>query len=186
MLTLNVYTACLAAICSHGFYTGASLALALLALKLTQSPATVGVVMMAYALLPALLSPRIGRAADRHGVRPLLHLCLWLLASSGAALWWLPHHTAVLTVVAALVGLGFNTFAVSIQKLIGGLPPSGNRLDEPAAERRKRNFGTLATASSISSVRGTSAGRRVDARADRPGAGRWWDLRGVGSEGLGC
>jgi hypothetical protein len=31
--------------------------------------------MMAYALLPALLWPRIGRAADRHGVRPLLHGC---------------------------------------------------------------------------------------------------------------
>lgn len=158
MLALNVYTACLAAVCSHGFYTGVRLALAVLTLKLTQSPVAVGVVMMAYALLPALLSLRIGRAADRHGVRPLLNICLWLLVCSGAALWWLPHHTAVLAVAAALVGLGFNAFAISIQKLIGGLPPGGKRPDEPVAERRKRNFGTLATASSISSFGGPLLG----------------------------
>lgn len=150
ILTLNVHTACLAAICAHGFYTGVRLALTVLALKLTEAPATVGVVMMSYALLPAFFSPRIGRAADRHGVRPVLHLCLWLLVFSGVALWWLPHHTPTLVAVAALVGLGFNAFAVSIQKLIGGLPPSSERPDEPAADRRKRNFGTLATASSMS------------------------------------
>lgn len=154
MPPLNIYTACLAAICSHSFYTGVRLALAVLVLRLTASPATVGVVMTAYALLPALLSPRIGRMADRLGVRPLLHGCLWLLALAGAALWWLPHHSAVLTAAAALVGLGFNTFAISIQKLIGGLPPSLARQQEAAADRRKRHFGTLATASSISSFCG--------------------------------
>ena len=152
--TLNVYTACLAAICAHSFYTGVRLALAVVALKMTDSPATVGVIMMAYALLPALMSPRIGRTADRHGVRPLLHLCPWLLVCAGAALWLLPRHTAVLILAAALVGLGFNGFAVSIQKLIGGLPPSDRQLNVPAVERRKRNFGTLATASSISSFAG--------------------------------
>lgn len=154
MLPLNVHTACLAAVCAHGFYTGTRLALAVLTLKHTQSAAAVGVVMMAYALLPALLSPRIGRAADRHGVRPLLHGCLWLLAACALALWQLPHHVAVLGTAAALVGLGFNAFAVSIQKLIGSLPADARRPDEPAAERRKRHFGTLATASSISSFSG--------------------------------
>jgi MFS family permease len=154
MLTLNLYTACLAAIFTHSFYTGVRLALAVLALKLTNSAATVGVIMMAYALLPALLSPRIGRMTDRLGVRPLLHACLWLLVCAGAALWWLPHDTAVLIVAALLVGLGFNAFAVSIQKLIGGLPATQAQAEVPAAERRKRNFGTLATASSISSFAG--------------------------------
>lgn len=154
MPPLNLYTACLAAICAHSFYTGVRLALAVLVLKLTDSPATMGVIMMAYALLPALFSPRIGRVADRQGVRSLLHLCLWLLVGAGTALWLLPHHTVLLIFAAALVGLGFNGFAVSIQKLIGGLPPSQKQLDVPAAERRKRNFGTLATASSISSFAG--------------------------------
>lgn len=154
MPTLNVYTACLAAICTHSFYTGLRLALAVMALKLTDAPARVGLIMMAYPLLPALLSPRIGRAVDRHGVRPMLHGCLGLLVCSGVALWWLPKHTAVLTAGAAVVGLGFNAFAVSIQKLIGGLPPTEKLREVPAAERRKRNFGTLATASSISSFAG--------------------------------
>jgi MFS family permease len=154
MPALGIYTACLAAIASHGFYTAVRLALALLVLKLTQAPAMVGMVMMAYALLPALLAPHIGRAADRLGVRPLLHACLALLAVCGLALWWLPQHMAVLTAAAALVGLGFNAFAISIQKLIGALPPVAGRAEEPAADRRKRNFGTLATASSISSFAG--------------------------------
>lgn len=157
MPPLTIHTACLAAICTHSFYTGLRLALAVLALKLTHSPATTGLVMMAYALLPALLSPRIGRAADRHGVRPLLHGCLCLLVCTGVALWWLPPHTALLMAGAALVGLGFNAFAVSIQKLIGGLPATGAQPEVPLAERRKRNFGTLATASSISSFAGPLA-----------------------------
>jgi MFS family permease len=151
---LTIHTACAAAICAHSFYTAVRLALALLVLKLTQSPATVGVVMMAYALLPALLSPRIGRAADRQGVRPILHGCLALLAGAGLALWWLPHHTAVLAAAAALVGLAFNAFAVSIQKLIGGLPATAAQPALTAVERRKRNFGALATATSISSFAG--------------------------------
>ncbi|MBI5719117.1 MAG: MFS transporter [Burkholderiales bacterium] len=163
MPALNLYAACLAAICAHSFYTGTRLALAVSALRMTDAPATVGVIMMAYALLPALLAPRIGRAADRHGVRALLHGCLWLLVGAGAALWWLPHGAAVLTAAAALVGLGFNAFAVSIQKLIGGLPPTAKQIDLSAAERRKRNFGTLATASSISSFAGPLlAGRALD------------------------
>jgi MFS family permease len=152
---LNLYSACLAAIFAHSFYTGVRLALAVVALKLTDAPAIVGLIMMAYALLPALLSPRIGRAADRHGVRKLLHLCLPLLVGAGTALWWLPHHTTwVLVAATALVGLGFNAFAISIQKTIGALPPSLAQRDLSAAERRKRNFGTLATASSISSFVG--------------------------------
>lgn len=154
MLALNLYTACLAAVCTHSFFTGTRLALAVVTLKLTQAPATVGIVMMAYALLPALLSPRIGRAADRHGVRLLLRLCLGLLVCVGAGLGWLAHTTVLLVLAAALVGLGFNAFAVSIQKLVGGLPPSARQLHMPAAERRKRNFGTFATASSISSFAG--------------------------------
>lgn len=154
LLTLNVHTACLAAICSHSFYTGVRLALAVLTLRLTGAPAAVGVVMMSYALLPALLSPRIGRAADRHGVQRLLPLCLWLMVFCGLALWGLALNTALLVVAAALVGLGFNTFAVSIQKLIGSLPPAADRPDESAADRRKRNFGALATASSVSSFAG--------------------------------
>ena len=154
MLRLNIHTACLAAICSHSFYTGVRLGLAVVVLKLAQSPVTLGLVMMTYALLPALMSPWIGRRADQFGVRPLLHLCLWLLVLCGVALWRLPHLTAVLIVVAALVGLGFNTFAISIQKTIGGLPSPSHRLGESAPERRKRHFGTLATASSVSSFAG--------------------------------
>ena len=154
MWTPNLYAACLAAVCTHSFYTGVRLALAVTALKLTEAPATVGFIMMAYALLPALLSPRIGRAADQYGVRLLLPCCLGLLVATGSALWWLPHHTVALIIAAALVGLGFNGFAVSIQKLIGGLPPSKKLADVSAAESRKRNFGTLATATSISSFAG--------------------------------
>ena len=60
MPTLNVYRASLAAICTHSFYPGVRLALAVLSLKLTRAPATLGVNMMAYALLPALLSLVLG------------------------------------------------------------------------------------------------------------------------------
>ncbi len=154
MPPLTLYTTCLAAICAHSFYTGVRLALAVLVLRLTHSPAAVGVVMMAYALLPALLSPRIGRVIDRRGVRPVLLVALSVLASCGLALWSLPLHTTILTVGALFVGLGFNAFAVSIQKLIGGLPPSAAHTSLTPAQWRKRCFGTLATASSISSFVG--------------------------------
>ncbi len=154
MLAPNIYTACLAAIFAHTFFTGVRLARALTTLKLSNAPATLGVVMMAYALLPALLSPRVGRAVDRRGVQPVLHTCLWVLCGAGLALWWLPHHESTLIVIAAVVGLGFNGFAVSIQKLIGALPSTVAEQDMPATDRRKRNFGTLATASSISSFAG--------------------------------
>lgn len=154
MLRLNLYTACLAAVFTHSFFTAMRLALAVVTLKLTQTPATVGLVLMAYALLPALLSPAVGRIADRHGVQALLGPCLCLLFLAGPVLWLLPHHIAVLTMAAALIGLGFNCFAVSIQKIIGGLPPSNAQSAMSVAERRKRNFGTLATASSVSSFCG--------------------------------
>jgi MFS family permease len=154
VLTLNVYSACMAAVFAHTFFTGTRLALVMTGLRLTESPGSVGVIMTAYALLPALLSPSIGREADKRGVRRLLNLGLLLLALSGAALWMLAGHLVVLVLAAAVVGFAFNCFAISIQKLIGDLPPTANQRDTPPAERRKKNFGTFATASSMSSLAG--------------------------------
>lgn len=154
MLELRLATACLAAVCAHGCFSGAKLALSVLALKSSQAPALLGVVMMAAAVLPALLSPRIGRLVDRHGVRRMLHACLGGLTLTALALWLLPAHLLVLVGAAALLGLSFNAFAVSIQKLIGGLPATPQQHGLAPAERRKQNFGTLATATSVSAFAG--------------------------------
>jgi MFS family permease len=154
MLRLNLYTACTAAFCALAYFTGFKVALAVVTLRLTNSPSTVGVVMMASAVLPALLSSWVGRAVDRHGVRPVLNGALTLLVCGGLILWWLPHYTATLFVAAALIGLGFNGYAVGTQKIIGALPASAAQADMPANERRKRNFGTLATGSSLSTFVG--------------------------------
>lgn len=154
MLRLNIITACTAAFFSLAYFTGFKVALAVVTLRLTHSPSTVGVVMMASAVLPALLSSWVGRAVDRHGARPVLNGALTLLVCGGLILWWLPHHTATLFVAAALIGLGFNGYAVGTQKIIGALPASAAQADMPAHERRKRNFGTLATGSSLSTFVG--------------------------------
>lgn len=154
MLSLNIITACTAAFFSLAYFTGFKIALAVVTLRLTNSPSTVGVVMMGCAILPALLSSWVGRAVDRHGVRPVLNGALTLLVCGGLILWWLPHHTATLFVAAALIGLGFNAYAVGTQKMIGALPASAAQADMPAIERRKRNFGTLATGSSLSTFVG--------------------------------
>ena len=154
MPELRLATACLAAVCAHGFFTGAKLALSVLALQRSQAPAMLGVVMMAAALLPALLSPHIGRLADRHGVRRLLQASLGGLVVLALVLWWVPAHLAVLIAAAALLGLGFNAFAVGIQKLIGGLPPARQQQGLAPAALRKQNFGTLATVTSVSAFAG--------------------------------
>lgn len=154
MNALNIYTACLAAIGAHSFYTAGRLVLVLSGLQLTGAAVSVGVIMMAYALLPAILSPLIGRVADKRGSGLLLRFGLSLLVASGVAVQVLPEGAATLIVLSAVIGLAFNCFAVGIQKTIGDLPATSRQADLQPAERRKQNFGTLATATSISAFAG--------------------------------
>jgi MFS family permease len=154
MHALNIHTACLAAICAHSFYTAARLVLIVSGLQLTRAAVSVGVIMMAYALLPAILSPLIGRVADKRGSGLLVRFGLSLLIASGVAVQVLPEGASTLVVLSAAIGLAFNCFAVGIQKTIGDLPATSRQGDLQPAERRKLNFGTLATASSISAFAG--------------------------------
>lgn len=150
----SLLAACAVAVLSHSCFVGAKLALSVRVLALGHAPSSVGLVLMASALLPALLSAALGRAADRYGVRPLLLAGLGLQTAAALSLALWPHGLGLLVLAAALLGGGFNAFVVALQKLIGALPPTADLAALSVAEQRKRRFGTLATAASLSSFAG--------------------------------
>ena len=129
---------------NHIVLTGSRVAVSLDALKLGASPATVGLLLALFAVLPMLLAIPFGRMVDRMGVqRPML------VGSCGvglaALLPVLVPGLPALFVTAALMGVSFMAYQVSAQYATGELGAPGDRA---------RNFSLLALGYSTSSIAG--------------------------------
>ena len=131
-------------VANHIVLAGARVDVSLDALARGASPATVGMLMALFALLPAVFAVAIGRYSDRVGaMRPMIVGTLALIAT--ATLPAIVPGYAALFASAVLVGFSFTLFQVPLQHLTG-------ELGEP--RKRAKRFGLLAFAYSVSGTLG--------------------------------
>jgi len=126
---------------NHLCFSSVRLGVALYAVHLHASLATVGILMGIFGLLSAITSVSAGRWIDRVGPRmPMLVASASMVAGAGLAFVW--RDIAALYVVSAVVGTLFNVYFIAYQPLVGeyGTP----------AERVK-NFSIASVGISISS-----------------------------------
>ncbi len=117
----------------QGCHMGSRMVASLFAIELGANPLLIGALISVYSVFPLLLAVYSGRIADRFGSRyPMLGgSAVFVLGLLLPFLW--PKLT-MLYIAAALVGVGFVFFNVSVQNLAGALGPP---------EQRTRNFSTL-------------------------------------------
>lgn len=119
----------------HVVFSGMRLAVALDAIHMGNSPATVGTVTALFGFLPALGSVAMGRYIDRRGSRMLQVICPVLLAFSPLLLALLPALWS-LALASLLTGGAFLTLHIVNQQVVG-------KLSKP--EDRPANFAVTAT-----------------------------------------
>ena len=131
-------------ILAHMGSIGAKLLLALFAIDLGASPLQVGITFAMFSILPAILAISAGRWIDRIGVRlPLLIGCGGMALSVGVvfltpALW-------ALYTCAALIGVFFMAYTVSVQSIVGSMG---------ATSDSTRNFSYYSLAVALAAVMG--------------------------------
>ena len=131
-------------IANHTVLSGARVDVSLDALGRGATPATVGLLVALFALLPMLSAVAIGRFSDRVGARSPMIAGSAALALSTAlpALW--PGYPALFG-SALLIGCSFTTFQVALQHVTG-------ELGDP--HKRAKRFSHLALAYSVSGMLG--------------------------------
>src|SRR5512147_2222976 len=117
----------------QGCHMGSRMVASLFAIELGANPLLIGALISVYSVFPLLLAVYSGRIADRFGSRyPMLGgSAVFMLGLLLPFLW---PKLPMLYIAAALVGVGFVFFNVSVQNLAGALGPP---------EQRTRNFSTL-------------------------------------------
>ena len=126
---------------------------ALTAVAAGLSPASIGLVLATFALVPMLLAVRGGQFVDRIGVRTPM-LAGTALAAAGAGLCALVPHPAALALAAGTVGLGTMAFHLGMQHCAG---------EVGGAAQRTANFNLLTLSFSASGIAGAPiAGIVVD------------------------
>jgi MFS family permease len=131
----------------HGCYIGSRLVMALLAIELGASPLSIGLMVALYAVPPLLLGIYSGKVSDRYGVWPPMTYGT-VLCACGLLLPYVWQHVAALYLSAAVIGIGFVFYNVSVQNLTGAWGPRATRA---------KNFSTLSLGYSISSFAGPLA-----------------------------
>lgn len=144
-----------------GHYTavvGFRVAVALAAVHAGLSPAAVGLVLAAFAIVPMLLSVHGGQLIDRVGVRvPMVRGTA--LAAVGAAACALVPGGPMLAAASAIVGLGLMAFHLGMQHAMGELGGDA---------RRTANFNLMTTCFSVSGLVGpTMVGATIDLAGHR-------------------
>jgi MFS family permease len=139
-------------VANHAALAGSRVAVSLDALASGSSPATVGVLIALFALLPALFAVAVGRVSDRGTRAPLLAGSVGV--ALGALLPFVWPGLVTLFACSAAVGIAFVTFQVAAQNATGAL-------GTPA--ERARNFSVLALGYSVSGLLGPLiAGYAID------------------------
>lgn len=140
-------------IANHTVLAGARVDVSLDALARGASPATVGLLVALFALLPMFSAVAVGRFSDRVGARRPMIAGSAALALSTALPALAPGYPALFA-SAALIGFSFTTFQVALQHVTG-------ELGEPA--KRAKRFSHLALAYSVSGMLGPlAAGLGID------------------------
>ena len=149
----TLYVLMLLSVLNHSTFAGTRVAVSLYALRLGETPFTVGALMALYSLLPMLFAVSIGRLTDRLGVRaPMLAGSVILAASAAIPFAW-PGLTALYW-VSILVGSSFMLYHVAYQNIVGFI---GRPEDRPI------NFSMAALGFSISGFSGPMlAGLGID------------------------
>lgn len=137
-----VYTITALHTATHAAFIGSKVVISLLALELGASQLMIGALISCYAIAPLTLGVYCGRLADTIGMRlPMLFGAAVIgIAMLVGYLW---QTLTALFAVAALVGIGFVFFIVSVQNLVGVMP--GNRA---------RNYSILTIGYSVSNFTG--------------------------------
>jgi MFS family permease len=145
----------------HIAYGGTRVAMSLAGLELKASPLAIGIILSFYNLLPMFVSISSGRLIDRVGVaKPVNYSAACLVV--GTALPFLAWDIGVLYLAAVLIGLGFMTLHLCIQKAAGELGADEGEA-QGASKVRARNFSVLAIGFSISGFLGPMiAGFAID------------------------
>lgn len=135
---------------------------ALAAVAAGLSPASIGLVLSTFALVPMLLAVRGGQLVDRIGVRTPM-LAGTALAAGGAALCAALPHPAMLALATGIAGLGTMGFHLGMQHCAG-------EIGGPA--RRTANFNLLTMSFSVSGLLGPPiAGLVIDHAGHRAAFG---------------
>ncbi len=135
-------------------FSGLRMVAPLLAIDLGATPAKVGLLMSAFAILPALLSIRAGRWVDAAGATLPMSLCAALIAAGMLVLALAPE-LGVAFAVNAVTGLAYIVFHLALTAAVGGI-------GEPS--RRTANFTFITVANGIGVFIGpVVAGHSIDA-----------------------
>lgn len=140
----TLYLLMLLSVLNHSTFAGTRVAVSLYAIRLGESPFTVGTLMALYSLLPMLFAVSIGRLTDRFGVRAPMLAGSAILAAS-ALIPFLRPGIGGLYVASILIGSSFMLYHVAAQNVVGyiGRP-----------EDRAVNFSVAALGFSISGFSG--------------------------------
>jgi predicted MFS family arabinose efflux permease len=139
-----LYLLMLLSVLNHSTFAGTRVAVSLYAIRLGETPFTVGTLMALYSLLPMLFAVSIGRLTDRFGVRaPMLTGSAVLAASALVPFLW--PGIGGLYAASILIGSSFMLYHVAGQNIVGyiGRP-----------EDRAANFSVAALGFSISGFSG--------------------------------
>jgi MFS family permease len=128
---------------NHIALTGGRITVSLTALQLGMSTFIVGSLIAVFAVIPMLLSVRVGQWIDSVGVRRPIILGNSLVVA-GTVLPFILHHQIALLISACSIGIGFMLHQVSTQDVLGHAEPT----------RRLRNFSWLSLAMAASGFTG--------------------------------
>ncbi|WP_415789501.1 MFS transporter [Bordetella tumulicola] len=123
---------CVVAMLNHFALTGGRITVSLTALHLGLSTFTVGCLVAVFAVLPMLMSVRVGQWIDRVGVRRPLTLGN-ILVVTGTLLPFIIQNQISLLIASCSIGIGFMLHQVATQDVLGQAQP----------KRRLRNFSWL-------------------------------------------
>lgn len=150
---MTFYLIVLVTIVTHMAFKGSKVLIALFAIDLGANPFEIGILFSMYSIFPVFLSVYAGKISDRLGFRaPMLFGSIGL--SAGLALPYLAPQLPTLYVSAALVGMCYIFYVVSVQHLVGAF-------GEGIA--RTRNYSLFSTGVGVAALLGpTTAGFGID------------------------
>jgi MFS family permease len=148
-----IHLVVLVTVLTHTSFKGSKVLISLYAIELGANPLMIGVLFAMYAVFPVFLSVYAGKLSDRYGFRrPMVFGASGLAA--GLLLPFIVPHLATLFISAALIGLCYIFYTVSVQHLIGAL-------GEGVA--RTRNYSLFSLGVALTALLGpTTAGFAID------------------------